>query len=76
MNYLVRFTAYHWDNHQGGSGQYINHTLLVKIEKDDNFGWQGIHDAIQANLKTTRVFDQTVYSKVQKEYIITEAILL
>lgn len=75
MKILVNFMAYYWDNYQGGSGKYVEHTILVVIQdhrKVDEV-WEEIHKEIKFILKAKRPFDQSIYSKEQKEYVIIKA---
>ena len=78
MKLLIYYIAYYWDNHQGGSGNYVESKLLIEIENDvvAYMVWEKVHDKIKEHLKITRPFDQTIYLKNQAEYSITKAELL
>jgi len=78
MKLLVYFIAYYWDNYQGASGNYVESKLLVEIENDvaAYMVWEKVHDKIKMHLKSSRPFDQAIYSKTQSEYSITKAELL
>lgn len=78
MKLLIWFTAYYWDNYQGGSGKYVDSKLLVEIDNDVNsyMVWEKVHDKIKNYLEKNRPFDQSIYSKKQGEYVISKAELL
>ena len=78
MNILIKFIAFYWDNHQGGCGEYVTRSLLVTVPPfvESKDLWSNIHIAVKENLKTTRPFDQSAYSKEQGEYTILSAELL
>lgn len=76
MKFIVYFTAYHWDNYQGGSGKYISHRINLEFSNSNFMIWEHIHNAIKTYLKANRAFDQSVYSKNQGEYTIEKAELL
>jgi hypothetical protein len=74
MDVLIYFTAYYWDNYQGGSGKYIEHKIrhtLTKYEDTEAFPTI-FNDSVREYLKRTRPFDQSVYLKQQGEYVITK----
>lgn len=76
MKFLVYFTFYCWDNHQGGSGKYIDTKLIFEAPVGEEDVWSKIHDNIKKFLSLKRPFDQTVYSKNEGEYFIQKVELL
>jgi hypothetical protein len=76
MKLLVYFTAYHWDNYQGGSGVYQNHTLIVEFNGEANLVWEKIHSECRNFLQKQRAFNQAVYTKTVGEYTINKAELI
>lgn len=75
MIIICDITFYSWDNHQGGSGKYIRTELYLEIDDDVKASqfWELTHIKIKEYLKKIRPFDQSIYLKDQKEYIITSA---
>jgi hypothetical protein len=76
MKFLVYFTAFHWDNYQGGSGVYQKHILLVEFIGEPNLVWEIIHDKIKNYLNKNRTFNQSTYTKTTGEYTIQKAELI
>lgn len=76
MTLLIYFTAFHWDNHQGGSGVYQSHRLTIDFSSDANLVWEIIHNKIAEYLQINRAFDQSHYSKKQGEYTIQKVELM
>jgi hypothetical protein len=76
MKLRIYFTAFHWDNYQGGSGVYQSHRLTVEFGGDHQKVWEHIHDEVKKYLASNRAFDQSTYSKAQGEYTIEKVELL
>jgi len=70
MKFLVYFTAFHWDNYQGGSGKYFQHRIEVEFDGSSYLVWEAIHDKVKKWLADKRVHKQTA------EYIIDKAELI
>lgn len=72
MHLLVTVTYFVWDNYRGGSGAYNTNDIGVRVpvETKAEDVMKVVRDRVEEHLSQARPFDQTVYSKEQKEYVI------
>ena len=66
MKALINYIDFHWDNHQGRSGNYYKYNQCLEIPDDILVSeiFEFIHKEINARASSKRVFHQNYENKV------------